>query len=349
MRILLIGILVLCFPVLILACGGGEPAGSTPAVESRATEAPETTGDQPTSAPGDTGELGDTAGPDEPLDGGTTSTPNPASPSPASGTAEQTTPTSSKVDPTATASEMEETTPGSTATSSPKPVATASPLPTPTPTPTPDGVLGILGRDYPKVHEIVMGYSWVMDGITADEQMALQSILDLAQRFPPSSQNNSRAYGSFVEALQGHGGWLGDDLTESERVTLQQFVADIESTLDLDRFILAFQALLGPTPTPTPTATPSAATDLPDFSWAQDGLTNREEAALEYLEEIQRSAADVASFLFGLSSIEDGIDRDEEKVLCFMATTDAEEILQLLRNVGWGEAASLLSDCEGGR
>ena len=36
---LIIGILALCFPALILACGGEEEAGSTPAVESRSPDA----------------------------------------------------------------------------------------------------------------------------------------------------------------------------------------------------------------------------------------------------------------------------------------------------------------------
>ena len=36
---LLIGILALCLPALILACGGEEPSDSTPAEESGPTEA----------------------------------------------------------------------------------------------------------------------------------------------------------------------------------------------------------------------------------------------------------------------------------------------------------------------
>ena len=42
---LFIAILALSFPALILACGGEDPTGSTPAVESRATEAPGATGE----------------------------------------------------------------------------------------------------------------------------------------------------------------------------------------------------------------------------------------------------------------------------------------------------------------
>ena len=41
---LFIAILALSFPALILACGGEEPTGSTPAVESRTPEAPGATG-----------------------------------------------------------------------------------------------------------------------------------------------------------------------------------------------------------------------------------------------------------------------------------------------------------------
>ena len=42
---LFIAILALSFPALILACGGEDPTGSTPAVESRTTEAPGATGE----------------------------------------------------------------------------------------------------------------------------------------------------------------------------------------------------------------------------------------------------------------------------------------------------------------
>ena len=56
---LLIGIFALCLPALLLACGEEEPAGSTPAGESRRTEAPATSnggggdagGATPTNAP----------------------------------------------------------------------------------------------------------------------------------------------------------------------------------------------------------------------------------------------------------------------------------------------------------
>ena len=62
---LLIGILALWLPALLLACGGDEPTGSTPAVESRPTEAVGTGnggegdagGATPTETPGATGEI----------------------------------------------------------------------------------------------------------------------------------------------------------------------------------------------------------------------------------------------------------------------------------------------------
>ena len=62
---LLIGILALCLPALFLACGGEEPSSSTPAVESRPTEAAGTGnggggdagGATPTEASGATGEI----------------------------------------------------------------------------------------------------------------------------------------------------------------------------------------------------------------------------------------------------------------------------------------------------
>ena len=62
---LFIAILALSFPALNLACGGEEPTGSTPAVESRTTEAPgisdggggDTGGATPPEAPGASGEI----------------------------------------------------------------------------------------------------------------------------------------------------------------------------------------------------------------------------------------------------------------------------------------------------
>ena len=56
---LFIAILVLAYPALILACGGEEPNGSTPAVGSRTTGAPGATGKG-----GDTNILGGPGGMD---------------------------------------------------------------------------------------------------------------------------------------------------------------------------------------------------------------------------------------------------------------------------------------------
>ena len=58
---------------------------------------------------------------------------------------------------------------------------------------------------------------------------------------------------------------------------------------------------------------------------------------------------DVASLVLGHSAIEDGISEGEEKVLCHMTPSagHAQETLQIVRVVGWIEAARLLPDCVG--
>ena len=84
-----------------------------------------------------------------------------------------------------------------------------------------------------------------------------------------------------------------------------------------------------PTPTPGPTPTPVSSPD--DFPWVQDGLTNIEEEAVRYLQEIQRRHPSMAGDVLAALWLANGINASEEFFLCTLAnvreTTTAQAIL----------------------
>ena len=131
--------------------------------------------------------------------------------------------------------------------------------------------------------------------------------------------------------------WLANGINESEEFFLCT-LASVRETATAQA-ILVNMVRRGATdltpqweifcPCPTPTPTPVSSPD--DFPWVQDGLTDIEEEAVRYLQEIQRRHPSMAEDVLAALWLANGINESEEFFLCTLAsvreTATAQAIL----------------------
>ena len=132
--------------------------------------------------------------------------------------------------------------------------------------------------------------------------------------------------------------WLANGINESEEFFLCT-LANVRETTTAQAILVnmvrrgatdltpAVRDFLPPCPisTPTPVSSPD------DFPWVQDGLTDIEEEAVGYLQEIQRRHPSMAGDVLSALWLANGINESEEFFLCTLAsvreTTTAQAIL----------------------
>ena len=168
---------------------------------------------------------------------------------------------------------------------------------------------------------VVLRFGWVSDNITDDEATALGHLRTLAEKFSLFGSSLGE-----VHDVLANTEWLLDSITRSESL----FLRDLASVQDLDSIVASLlsnpygHSLEDYTPaasSPAPTATPSPPSSASEFAWAQDGLTAIEREALGYLETIQQDELALDALVSNHRQwLADGINEDERRFLCIVAT-----------------------------
>ena len=169
-------------------------------------------------------------------------------------------------------------------------------------------------------------FPWVQDGLTDIEEEAVRYLQEIQRRHPSMAED-------VLAAL-----WLANGINESEEFFLCT-LANVRETTTAQAILVnmvrrgatdltpAVRDFLPPCPIPTPT--PVSSPD--DFPWVQDGLTDIEEEAVGYLQEIQRRHPSMAGDVLSALWLANGINESEEFFLCTLAsvreTATAQAIL----------------------
>ena len=312
LRAILASLFVGVLTMLVIACGAetNPPADPTAPRDAEPTSIVSQTAAAPAPSPAPT----DTPAPTVKPTVAHTPTPEPTA-APTAAPAPAPEPTAA---PTAAPAPAPEPTAAPTAAPAPAPEPTVAPTaastPTPTAVPTPTPVSN--PDDFP----------WVQDGLTDIEEEAVRYLQEIQRRHPSMAED-------VLAAL-----WLANGINESEEFFLCT-LANVRETTTAQAILVnmvrrgatdltpAVRDFLPPCPIPTPT--PVSSPD--DFPWVQDGLTDIEEEAVGYLQEIQRRHPSMAGDVLSALWLANGINESEEFFLCTLAsvreTATAQAIL----------------------
>ena len=210
-----------------------------------------------------------------------------------------------------------------TTTPTPTPEPTVAPTATPTPTPTAVPTPTLAPTPIPA--SSLVNIPWVQDGLTDIEEEAVRYLLEIQRKHPSMAED-------VLSAL-----WLANGINESEEFFLCT-LASVDETATAQAILVNMvgrrETDLTPSvrdflpPCPAPTSTPVSSPD--NFPWVQDGLTDIEEEAVRYLQEIQRRHPSMAEDVLSALWLANGINESEEFFLCTLASVDETATAQAI-------------------